>query len=181
MTNIPPDNPNQAPPSAGIDGAQNDIELPRAVSEPTNATPRLTPQTRSEVIWQVLVFQLKLTVDGLRDVILVPISLVAALIGIVVGGSDPGKYFQRVIKLGRRTEHWINLFGQRDSSGTSDEILSELQHQVFTRAEQNPAINRANESFNKSLDDLSASLTKSAANKSKPEPRTEADTDKTDK
>ena len=108
--------------------------------------------TRLQLVWQVLVFQVKLTADGIRDLLLVPVSLLAALIGLLTSRDDPGKYYKEVLKLGRRSEHWINLFGYRKGRGTSDEMLEPLQAMVMAEAERNPHLRRANHKMNQSLD-----------------------------
>ena len=87
--------------------------------------------TRMELIWEASVFQLKLAVDGIRDIILVPISIVATLLGLIAGGDDPRQYFRKVLRFGRQTENWINLFGGREASGTSDEILEPFKSRVL--------------------------------------------------
>ena len=108
--------------------------------------------SRMQLLWQLLVFQLKLAADGLRDVMLVPVSLLAALAGLLTSRDDPAKYYREVLRLGRRSEYWINLFGYRKGRGTADEILEPLQEKVFAEAEKNPHIKRANETVNRSLD-----------------------------
>ena len=112
------------------------------------------PQSRLELIWDVFVFQLKLTADGLRDVVLVPVSLVAALAGLLVGGSEPNQYFRRVLHFGRRTEYWINLFGHRRTEGTSDEIIKPIQARVFEEATTRPSLKKAGSILNKSIDSV---------------------------
>ncbi len=52
--------------------------------------------------------------DGLRDLVLLPVSLVAALIGYARGGDAPDRELNQVIEYGRQTEEWIDLFDQRD-------------------------------------------------------------------
>ena len=56
------------------------------------------------------VLQLKLIVDGLRDFVLVPVSLVAGVVSLVQGGDA----FYRLLKIGRRSERWINLLEAAD-------------------------------------------------------------------
>ncbi len=63
------------------------------------------------LIRDVAVFQVKLVFDGLRDVIFVPISLVAGLVSLAKGGMSPSSEFYDLLKFGRRSERWINLFG----------------------------------------------------------------------
>ena len=58
------------------------------------------------------VFQAKLLVDGLRDLLLVPASLTVGLISLFSNNGDkPGPYFYQLLDLGKQSEHWINLFG----------------------------------------------------------------------
>jgi len=78
-----------------------------------------TESPRIKLIREVAVLQLKLVADGLRDAALIPVSLVAAFIGFLRGGDQPDREFRRVIKLGRRSERWINLFGHQRPLGKS--------------------------------------------------------------
>ena len=66
---------------------------------------------RWTLIRDILVLQLKLLVDGLRDLILVPISLVIGVISLLKAGNASGSEFYELLRAGRRTEQWINLFG----------------------------------------------------------------------
>lgn len=118
------------------------------------------PRSRLQLLWDVLVFQGKLAVDGFRDLILLPVSMFSALFGLFFGGSQPDQYFQRVLEFGRRTEHWINLFGNRESSGTSDDILRPLQKRVFEEAEGRPWLKSTGDALNKKIDSVAASATK---------------------
>jgi hypothetical protein len=69
---------------------------------------------RGTLIRNAVVFQLKLMADGFRDLVLLPVSLIATLIGLLRGGDEPDREFQQVIELGRDSEKWINLFGSHD-------------------------------------------------------------------
>lgn len=64
------------------------------------------------MVRDVIVLQFKLAVDGLRDFLLIPASLVAGLISLA-GSRDgkPGPEFYRLLGWGKRTEEWIDLFG----------------------------------------------------------------------
>jgi hypothetical protein len=92
---------------------------------------------RTDLVRDTAILQLKLLVDGLRDALLIPISLVAALIGLLRGGPDCEREFRWVIKLGRRSERWINLFGQQRPLGRShpggsmDSILEQVESTVI--------------------------------------------------
>jgi hypothetical protein len=88
---------------------------------------------RIELIRETAVLQIKLLVDGLRDAVLIPVSLGAALIGLLRGGPDCSREFKRVLKIGRRSERWINLFGHHrpaqgeSRTGSMDSILEQVE------------------------------------------------------
>ena len=80
--------------------------------------------TRGELVRHAVIFQLKLVADGLRDLLLVPIALLATVIGFLRGGDDPGREFCRGIDLGRASEAWVNLFGQHESPDEDNNVAS---------------------------------------------------------
>ncbi len=64
------------------------------------------------LIRDVAVLQVKLVVDGLRDLILVPASLVAGIISVIrMHNGKPGDEFYTLVSVGKQSERWINLFG----------------------------------------------------------------------
>ncbi len=69
------------------------------------------------------VLQVKLIVDGFRDLLLVPASLVAGLISIATTTDGrPGPQFYRLLGLGKQSERWINLFGALENSPDGDRV-----------------------------------------------------------
>ena len=76
----------------------------------------VTERSRGDLARDALLLQGKLLIDGLRDLILVPVSIVATLIDLASGEQPVGRRFYSVVQLGRRSEHWINLFGAADRS-----------------------------------------------------------------
>ena len=82
------------------------------------------PSKRSTLIRNTVVFQLKLMADGFRDLVLLPVSLIATLIGLLRGGDEPEREFLQVINVGRETEQWINLFGNHEPSENANAITS---------------------------------------------------------
>ncbi len=88
---------------------------------------------RVRLMRDAAVLQLKLVADGFRDALLIPVSLVAALVGLLRGGEDCDTEFRRVIELGRRSERWINLFGHKrpldvaHPAGSMDRILEQVE------------------------------------------------------
>jgi len=108
--------------------------------------------SRLQLLLDVVVFQFKLAADGLRDLVLMPLAILSAIMGLVAGGDDPHRYFRDVLRLGRRTEIWINLFGRRTHSGTSDELISPIRDRVMSEARSNPWLSRTGEELNRKLD-----------------------------
>jgi len=102
---------------------------------------------RLGLLREAAVLQLKLLVDGLRDAVLIPISLLAALVGLLRGGPDCDREYRRVLKLGLRSERWINLFGNQRPLGKSgpagslDTILEQVESTVLEQYQKsrNPA------------------------------------------
>jgi hypothetical protein len=88
---------------------------------------------RGELFREAVVFQLKLMADGFRDLVLMPVSLIATLIGLLRGGDEPDREFRQIIEIGRGTEIWINLFGNHQvaedsTAGTSiDTLFTKLE------------------------------------------------------
>ena len=89
---------------------------------------------RGTLIRDSVVFQLKLMADGLRDLALLPISLIATLIGLLRGGEEPEREFRQLIELGRESERWINLFGSHDVPENANAAVS--IDVLFTKVEQ---------------------------------------------
>ena len=81
---------------------------------------------RWTLIRDLALLQLKLVVYGLRDLILVPASLIAGVASLIGGdGKHPGPQFYRLLGVGKRSEHWINLFGAHRHS--PDGVASERE------------------------------------------------------
>ena len=112
----------------------------------------VTRSPRAELIRETALLQIKLLADGFRDAVLIPVSLLAALIGLLRGGDKPNREFRRVIKLGRRSERWINLFGQQRPLGkphpadSLDNVLGKVESAIVkqyrkgqTTAKDNPS------------------------------------------
>jgi hypothetical protein len=106
-------------------------------SDDTGDTP--VQADRWTLIRDIAVFQMKLIVDGLRDLVLLPVSLAVGLYSLFRGGDNPGTEFYDLLRVGRRSEHWINLFGAAEHSSAPgalddlfpnddiDEIVSRLE------------------------------------------------------
>ena len=63
------------------------------------------------LIRQAIVFQLKLGLDALRDILMSPVSIVLVLTDILMANNHQDSYFIRLMQFGKKSDHWINLFG----------------------------------------------------------------------
>src|SRR5678815_563927 len=74
----------------------------------------LTVESGSNARWKffrdVLVFQLKMLLDNVRDFALMPVSLVAALIDLIFKGERHGTLFYQVLRWGAHSEEVINVY-----------------------------------------------------------------------
>jgi len=98
-----------------------------------------TPSTRGQLLRQVLVFQFKLAMDGIRDVLLSPVSLIAALAGIFTNHPDPSRFFNRVLQMGHRSDKWINLFDTHNKESdalTADDFVRKAESIVLSELEK---------------------------------------------
>ena len=79
----------------------------------TQETPEAPEVTgKRMLIRDVAIFQVKLIVDGLRDLVLVPVSIVAGILSLVSGkDGEVGPEFYQLLGAGKQSEHWIDLFG----------------------------------------------------------------------
>ncbi len=90
---------------------------------------------RWTMIRDIAVLQFKLVVDGLRDFLLVPASIIVGVISLVSSESGrPAPYFYQLLAAGKQSERWINLFGALgnapkgviDESGLADTSIDDL-------------------------------------------------------
>ncbi len=121
---------------------------------------RETRSPRAELIRETALLQIKLLADGFRDAVLIPISLLATLIGLLRGGDKPNREFRRVIKLGRRSERWINLFGQQRPLGkphpadSLDNVLGQVESAIVKQYRKGQTTAKDNASGKQESDKL---------------------------
>lgn len=117
---------------------------------------------RIELLRKTAIFQFKLVMDGLRDALLIPMSLVAAAIGLARGGDNADEEFRRVIKLGRRSERWINLFGHQaplrrhSPTGSLDTLLDRVEEVVMDQYRKGQSEAEARAAISKALQEQPA-------------------------
>ena len=102
------------------------------------------PHTRWHFIRDVLAFQLKLIIGNIQNFVLVPVSLAAAALDLLIKGKRHGEKFYWVMEWGRRTDEMINVYsaigGYHATGGenehamygdyTVDSILSKVESAI---------------------------------------------------
>ena len=120
------------------------------------------PETAADARWILLrdlfVFQGKLILDGLRDLLLSPLSFVAASIDLLSGPRS--RNFYELLEMGRRSEHWINLFGaanpEKSTEGprSADDLVDQIEELVKRQYEKGGMTANAKSAIDKALDAL---------------------------
>jgi hypothetical protein len=68
--------------------------------------------SRSQLVRAMLVFEVKLAVDGLKDFLLAPLALIAFALDLKRARSgEEWQSFERVMLLGEQFERWLALYG----------------------------------------------------------------------
>ncbi|ABS63814.1 hypothetical protein Plav_2200 [Parvibaculum lavamentivorans DS-1] len=70
--------------------------------------------TRWVLLRDVAVFQGKLVLDSVKDILLSPVSLGAAVISLFNREGETGRQFYDTLHAARRVEDWINKYGDAD-------------------------------------------------------------------
>lgn len=132
----------------------------------TNSSEHGPMPDRWTLIRDILVLQLKLLVDGFRDLILVPISLVIGIVSLVNAGKGHDNKFYELLRTGRRSERWINLFGaaervygpsiadDRFSTEDIDKLVSRVETFVVDEYQQGGVTRQAKDQLDRALDSL---------------------------
>jgi hypothetical protein len=90
---------------------------------------------RWQIFRQLLVFQYKLLIDAAKDFLLSPLALAAALVDMTRLGPRSQMLFPALMRLGRRAERAINLFGRRpeDDEWTVDRMVDGVETRIRRR------------------------------------------------
>jgi hypothetical protein len=68
--------------------------------------------SRWQIARDVSMFQLKLFLDGLKDILLAPLSLIAALWGIIGMSRQSRRALYTVMRMGKGFDDWVDLYGR---------------------------------------------------------------------
>jgi hypothetical protein len=92
-------------------------------SSPT--PPPETSARRAVIVRDLVFFQVKLWLDGIKDIVLSPLSIAGAAIDLLFDQSGADSLFYRVMRYGERFDLWLNLYGPaREAAHHPDGLLS---------------------------------------------------------
>jgi hypothetical protein len=78
---------------------------------------------RGVIIRDLVIFQIKLLLDGLKDIVVSPIAIGAAALDVLAPTARRGERFYTVMQAGERFDHWLNLFGASAKAKEHEEGL----------------------------------------------------------
>lgn len=88
--------------------------------------------SRLRLLRDVLVFQVKLGLEALLDITLIPVSLVAAGLDLVLGNWRHPRWFHAVLRFGERCEHRIDLWGVKADGVAADAEIDVVMRSIET-------------------------------------------------
>ena len=100
---------------------------------------------RSVMIRDLIIFLVKLAIDGLKDLALMNLAIGAAVLDVISGGGKRPRLFYSVLRLSERFDLWLNLNGAMErmeageagddglfgaSTAGSDSLLGKIEELV---------------------------------------------------
>jgi hypothetical protein len=89
--------------------------------------------SRWRLVRDVAVFQIKLGMEAVLNLTLIPVSLAAAALDLVLGNWRQPRWFHAVLGFGERCEHRINVWGvEAHGSDTPQSEVNAIMHSIET-------------------------------------------------
>ena len=99
-------------------------------------TDNSNPGSRLRLLRDVLVFQVKLAMEALLDITLIPVSLAAAGVDLLLGNWRRPRWFHAVLRFGERCERRIDLWGVRADGTAVDLEIDAVMRSIETLVRQ---------------------------------------------
>lgn len=118
------------------------------------------PNARWRFLRDVAVFQFKLALDNLRDFALMPVSLIAALVDLVLKGEREGDRFYKVLEWGLHSERIIDLYSvieKGEGPGheyTVDAVIARLENVIVREYEKGGTTASVKTAVDRALDQI---------------------------
>jgi hypothetical protein len=120
-------------------------------------------QARWRFLRDVVVFQLKMALDNVRDFALMPISLVAAALDLLFKSDREGALFYRVLRWGSHSEEMINVYSpikhetrdfEIDPKYTVDGVIARLEDVLVRECEKGGTAANIKSAMDRAFDQL---------------------------
>jgi hypothetical protein len=92
--------------------------------------------SRFRLARDVVVFQVKLGLEALLDLTLIPVSLAAAGLDLVLGNWRRPRWFHTVLRFGERCERRIDLWGVGKNAEVADAEVAAVMRSIETLIRQ---------------------------------------------
>ena len=99
-------------------------------------TDNSNPGSRLRLLRDVLVFQVKLGAEALLDITLIPVSLAAAGMDLLLGNWRQPRWFHTVLRFGERCERRIDLWGVKSDGVAADLEIAAVMRSIETLVRQ---------------------------------------------
>jgi hypothetical protein len=88
--------------------------------------------SRWRLVRDVVVFQVKLGMEALLDITLIPVSLAAAALDLLLGNWRKPRWFHAVLRFGERCERRIDLWGVKADGNAADLEVDAVMRSIET-------------------------------------------------
>jgi len=105
--------------------------------------------SRWQMLKKLVVFQVKLAFDAVRDLLLSPVSIVCTLIDIVKNEEQKNSRFDQLMSLGDKTDQWLNLFNHSVTVNKHKSNAVKTVGLAFSNFEQQPTEQNVDQIFDK--------------------------------
>ena len=130
----------------------------------------IKPRENSDGRWRflrdVVVFQLKMFLDNVRDLVLMPVALVAAIIDLLLRGDREGARFYRVLRWGWHSEKVIDVYSaiehhepgefEISKAYTVDGVIARLEGVVTREVEKGGTAASIKSAMDRAIDQIHA-------------------------
>src|SRR5881394_2712973 len=130
----------------------------------------MQPETNSDARWKfwrdVAAFQVKMFLDNVRDLVLMPVSLAAAVIDLIMKGEREGALFYKLLRWGWHSENVIDVYSaiENEEPGaftisrdyTVDGVIARLEAVVTREVEKGGTAASIKSAMDRAIDQIHA-------------------------
>ena len=131
------------------------------MTSPASLPPAQGNDDHWKFLRDVLVFQLKMLLDNVRDFALMPVSLAAAVIDLIFKGDRQGTLFYQVLKWGAHSEEVINVYSaiaherpQVNPDYTVDAVIKRLEGVLVRECEKGGTASSIKTAMDRAIDQI---------------------------